>query len=182
VLDACAAPGGKTLAIAERLAPGRSITAFDRNRAGLGRLVREAERLGVDAVVAEADARRPPTTRPFDAVLVDAPCSGLGTLRRHPEIKWRRRPEDVARLAALQGEIVAGVAPLVKPGGLLVYAVCTRTVDETTGVVEALLAAHPRFVVEPARGPCIDADGCLRTAPYRHGLDGFFAARLRARA
>ena len=181
VLDACAAPGGKTLAIAERLAPGRSITAFDRNRAGLGRLVREAERLGVGAVVAQADACRPPTSCAFDAVLVDAPCSGLGTLRRHPEIKWRRRPEDIPRLAALQRDIVAGVAPLVKPGGLLVYAVCTRTIDETTGVVEALLAAQPRFVVEPARGPCVDADGFLRTAPYRHGLDGFFAARLRAR-
>jgi 16S rRNA (cytosine967-C5)-methyltransferase len=181
VLDACAAPGGKTIAIAERLGPGRSITAFDRNRAGLGRLAREAERLGVSAVVAQADACRPPTERPFDAVLVDAPCSGLGTLRRHPEIKWRRRPEDIPRLAVLQQEIVAGVAPLVKPGGLLVYAVCTRTTEETTGVVETLLAAQPRFVVEPARGPCVDADGFLRTAPYRHGMDGFFAARLRAR-
>jgi 16S rRNA (cytosine967-C5)-methyltransferase len=182
VLDACAAPGGKTVAIAERLAPRRSLVAFDRNRAGLERLVREASRLGVEVVVAQADARRPPASRPFDAVLVDAPCSGLGTLRRHPEIKWRRRPEDVTRLAALQREIVAGVAPLVKPGGLLVYAVCTRTREETTGVVEALQAAQPRFVVEPARGPCVDVDGFLRTAPHRHGLDGFFAARLRARA
>ena len=74
-----------------------------------------------------------------------------------------------------------GVAPLVKPGGLLVYAVCTRTRDETIGVVDALLAAHPRFVVEPVVGPCADPDGFLRTAPHRNGLDGFFAARLRAR-
>ena len=182
VLDACAAPGGKTLAIAERAAAGRAIAAFDRNRGGLRRLVGEAARLGVDVVVAGADARRPPTACTFDAVLLDAPCSGLGTLRRHPESKWRRRPEDVARLAALQRELVAGVAPLVKPGGLLVYAVCTRTRDETTDVVGALLESHPRFVVEPARGPCVDTDGCLRTAPHRHGLDGFFAARLRARA
>jgi 16S rRNA (cytosine967-C5)-methyltransferase len=182
VLDACAAPGGKTLAIGERLGAGRPIVALDRNRTGLARLVRDAARLGVEAVVAEADARRPPTACTFDAVLLDAPCSGLGTLRRHPEIKWRRQPEDVARLAALQHELVMGVAPLVKPGGLLVYAVCTRTREETTGVVDALLAAHPRFVVEPVTGPCVDPDGVLRTAPHRHGLDGFFATRLRARA
>jgi 16S rRNA (cytosine967-C5)-methyltransferase len=182
VLDACAAPGGKTLAIAERLGAGRPIVAFDRNRTGLARLVRDAARLGVEAVVAEADARRPPTARTFDAVLLDAPCSGLGTLRRHPEIKWRRQPEDVVRLAALQRELVVGIAPLVKPGGLLVYAVCTRTQDETIGVVDALLAAHPRFVVEPPTGPCVDPDGFLRTAPHRHAQDGFFAARLRARA
>jgi 16S rRNA (cytosine967-C5)-methyltransferase len=181
VLDACAAPGGKTLAIGERLGTGRPIVAFDRNRNGLARLVRDAARLGVEAAVVEADMRRPPTVRPFDAILLDAPCSGLGTLRRHPEIKWRRRPEDVARLAALQRELALGVAPLVKTGGLLVYAVCTRTSDETTAVVDALRAAHPRFVVEPPVGPCVDPDGFLRTAPHRHGLDGFFAARLRAR-
>ena len=182
VLDACAAPGGKTLAIAERLAAGRPIVAFDRNRTGLARLAREAARLGVEAVVAEADARRPPTACAFESVLLDAPCSGLGTLRRHPEVKWRRRTEDVVRLAALQREMIMGVAPLVRPGGVLVYAVCTRTKDETTDVVDALRAAHPRFVVEPAAGPCVDSDGFLRTAPHRHGLDGFFAARLRARA
>jgi 16S rRNA (cytosine967-C5)-methyltransferase len=127
--------------------------------------------------------RRPPpaTTRRFDAVLVDAPCSGLGTLRRHPELRWRRRPDDVPRLAMLQRELLGGVADLVRPGGLLVYAVCTRTRDETTDVVERFVAEHPRFVVEPARLPCVDADGHLRTAPHTHELDGFFAARLRAR-
>ena len=182
VLDACAAPGQKTLAIAERLAPGNAVVALDRNRRGLGRLRAEATRLGLDVLVAQADARQPPTTHRLDAVLVDAPCSGLGTLRRHPELKWRRHPDDVPRLAALQRELVDAAASLVRPGGLLVYAVCTRTRDETTDVIAALLAAQPRFVVEPLAGPAIDADGMLRTAPHTHGLDGFFAARLRARA
>ena len=148
----------------------------------IARLSENLARAGMTAELVTADASKWTSAAKFDAVLLDAPCSGLGTLRRHPEIKWRRRPEDVARLAALQRELIAGVAPLVKPGGLLVYAVCTRTRDETTDVVGALLESHPRFVVEPARGPCVDTDGCLRTAPHRHGLDGFFAARLRARA
>ena len=179
VLDACAAPGGKTLAIAER---GAHVVALDRHRAGLSRLRESAGRLGVDDVMAAvADARRPPTIRGFEAVLVDAPCSGLGTLRRHPELRWRRRPDDVPRLAELQHQCLRGVAALVQPGGLLVYAVCTRTRDETTDVVERFLAEHPRFVVEPAPLQCVDADGHLRTAPHTHDLDGFFAARLRAR-
>jgi 16S rRNA (cytosine967-C5)-methyltransferase len=182
VLDACAAPGQKTLAIAERLAPGNPVVAFDRHRTGLRRLRAEAVRLGVDVLVAQADALRPPTTRRFDAVLVDAPCSGLGTLRRHPELKWRRRPDDIPRLATLQRGLVTKAAELVQPGGLLVYAVCTRPRDETTDVIAALLAAHPRFAVEPLAGPGVDADGMLRTAPHTHGLDGFFAARLRARS
>jgi 16S rRNA (cytosine967-C5)-methyltransferase len=181
VLDACAAPGGKTLAIGERLGPAGRIVALDRNRAALGRLRAEAARLGVGALAVNGDAQRPPMTPPFDAVLVDAPCSGLGTLRRHPELKWRRRPEDIARLASLQRDLVIGVADLVRPGGILVYAVCTRTNDETTGVIDRLLAARPRFVVEPLAIPCVDDDGFLRTAPHTHGLDGFFAARLRAR-
>jgi 16S rRNA (cytosine967-C5)-methyltransferase len=183
VLDACAAPGGKTLALAERLGPDGRVVAFDPNGTGLVRLEAEARRLGLRCPYAvRADARRPPTTRRFDAVLVDAPCSGLGTLRRHPEVKWRRRPEDIPRLAALQRDVLAGVAPLVRAGGILVYAVCTRTKDETTDVVEWLRAAEPRFVVEPVDGPCIDTDGFLRTSPHRHELDGFFAARLRARS
>lgn len=182
VLDACAAPGGKALAIAERLAAGDAVVAFDRHAIGLARLRSEAARLGVAVHVARADARRPPTAARFDAVLLDAPCSGLGTLRRHPELKWRRQPRDIARLAALQQEILAGVAPLVRPGGRLVYAVCTRTHEETVDAVAAFIAAHPRFGVERLAGNGVDADGMLRTAPHTHGVDGFFAARLRAGA
>src|SRR4029077_2965271 len=142
-------------------------------------------RLGVQLVGVVGDACRPGLHGTFDAVLVDAPCSGLGTLRRHPELRWRRRAEDSARLAVLQGEILHGVAPLVRPGGTLVYAVCTIARAENEDVVAAFCAPQPRFVLEPATpapAETVTADGCLRTLPHRHGLDGFFAARLRARA
>ena len=185
VLDACAAPGGKTAHLAA-LAGDGLVVALDPRPAGARHILARAARLhapGVRACV--ADGRRPPLARPFDAVLVDAPCSGLGTLRRHPELRWRRRPEDLPRLAALQASLLAGTAPLVRPGGVLVYAVCTLTHEENTDVVRDFLAAHPRFTLEHA-GPylpaaVVDGAGFLRTAPHRHGLDGFFAARLRAR-
>ena len=127
------------------------------------------------------DAGAPPFARPFDRVVLDLPCTGTGTLRRHPELKWRRRPEDVPRLARLQREILDGVAGLVRPGGILVYAVCTRTREETTALIDAFTTSHPRFVVERPTLACVDDDGFLRTAPHTHELDGFFAARLRAR-
>ena len=184
ILDACAAPGGKATHAAALLAGSGTVVALDRRAAGARRIAAEARRLGAHGVrVAAGDARRPPFARPFDAVLVDAPCSGLGTLRRHPELRWRRRPEDVARLAVLQREILAGVAPLVRPGGILVYAVCTITREETEDVVDWFRATHPRFVVEDARTrvplDLVTPAGMLRTLPHRHGLDGFFAARLR---
>jgi 16S rRNA (cytosine967-C5)-methyltransferase len=190
LLDACAAPGGKTAHAAAQLGATGLVAALDVRPGGVRRIAAEAARIGAVTVhVAVGDARRPPFAGPFDAVLVDAPCSGLGTLRRHPELRWRRRPEDVARLAALQQEILRGVAGLVRPGGVLVFSVCTLTREENEGAVEAFLAADPRFGVEPA-GPhlpgaaaaLVGPDGFLRTLPHRHDLDGFFAARLRARA
>jgi 16S rRNA (cytosine967-C5)-methyltransferase len=133
------------------------------------------------------DARRPPLRAgAFDAVLVDAPCSGLGTLRRHPEIRWRCRPEDLERLALRQRAILDGAASLVRPGGRLVYAVCTPTRAETWDVVRPWLETQPRFRIEPAgetlgprAAPLVHGDA-LRTLPAPHGLDGFFAVRLRA--
>src|SRR5262249_55621103 len=115
VLDACAAPGGKTLqAAAATGACGRGV-ALDVHAAGVRRVMAEAARLGLPGVRAlVADSRRPPLDATFDAVLVDAPCSGLGTLRRHPELRWRRRPDDLHRLASLQRELLAGVGPLVR--------------------------------------------------------------------
>lgn len=189
VLDACASPGGKTTAIAERLGGRGSVLAIDPRRAGLERLAAECRRLGLAAVqAAVADARLPPTVATFDAVLVDAPCSGLGTLRRHPEVRWRRTPEDLLRLAALQRAILHRMASLVAPGGVLVYAVCTIASEECEDVVRDFVAAHPGFGVEPAANvlsgdarDLTDAEGFLRTLPHRHGLDGFFAARLARR-
>src|SRR5262249_13375138 len=160
-----------------------------RRRGGVGRSGAEASRLGITpARAAVADARRPPLGGAFDAVLVDAPCSGLGTLRRHPELRWRRRPDDLPRLATLQRELLAGAGPLVRPGGSLVYAVCTPMRAETDDVIAAFLAASPRFVRESAAAwlpadaaSLVSADGALRTWPHRHDLDAFFAVRLRAR-
>jgi 16S rRNA (cytosine967-C5)-methyltransferase len=185
VLDACAAPGGKACHAATLAGDAGLVVALEPRAGRLGRMREEAARLGARVQAIGADARQPPLRGHFDAILVDAPCSGLGTLRRHPELRWRRRPEDIPRLAALQRAIVAGVAPLVRPGGTLVYAVCTSTREETVEVVGALCAAEPRFAVEAITslpGPLVDAAGFLRTFPHRHDLDGFFAARLRARS
>ena len=172
-----------TINEAVRLLEGRGlVVALDRRPGGVRRVRDEAVRLGAACVeAAVGDARRPPFVRPFDAVLVDAPCSGLGTLRRHPELRWRRRAEDIARLAALQREILAGAAPLVRPGGVLVYAVCTLAREENEDVVEWFRTRHPAFVLEgPALSPdLVTPTGYLRTLPHRHDLDGFFAARLR---
>ena len=184
VLDACAAPGGKSAHAAGLVGAGGLVVALDPRPAGARRVRAESARLGAAVRTLVGDARRPPLAAGFDAVLVDAPCSGLGTLRRHPELRWRRRPEDIARLAVLQREILAGVAPLVRAGGVLVYAVCTLTREENEEVVRALLAAEPRFALERADAfvpaSVVDDAGFLRTLPHRHGLDGFFAARLRA--
>jgi 16S rRNA (cytosine967-C5)-methyltransferase len=187
VLDACAAPGGKTLHAAALVGDGGSTVAMDRRCAPLRRLGVEAARLGVGRIARVAgDAATPPLRASFDAVLVDAPCSGLGTLARHPELRWRRTAADVPRLATLQERLLAGVAPLVRPGGVLVYAVCTITGEETTGVVAAFRSRAPHFVPESAAAhvpvELVTADGHLRTLPHRHGVDGFFAARFRAPA
>ena len=189
VLDVCAAPGGKAGHAAARVGQTGLVVALDRRAAGVRRIRDEAARLGVQLVGVVGDACRPGLHGTFDAVLVDAPCSGLGTLRRHPELRWRRRPEDVPRLAALQRDLLAGVAPLVRPGGVLVYAVCTIAREENANIVTAFAETHPRFAVEsvaaapdPPPASTITSRGFLMTLPHRHGLDGFFAARLRARA
>jgi 16S rRNA (cytosine967-C5)-methyltransferase len=120
--------------------------------------------------------------------LIDAPCSGLGTLRRHPEVKLRRTPQDVDNLARLQAKLLDRVAQSVNPGGLLVYAVCTLTPEESDEQVDRFVAAHPGFRPEPppsgwalpaADADCLDARGRLFTPPHRTGTDGFFAVRLR---
>jgi len=182
VLDACAAPGGKACALATQA----SVVALDPHVIGIRRTLAEAARLGLpDLRAAVADARHPPFAGGFDAVLVDAPCSGLGTLRRHPELRWRRQAVDIERLADLQRALLAALAPLVRPGGALVYAVCTLTERETTGVVTEFLASQPRFHIIDARGllppaaaELVTSSGALRTLPHRHDLDGFFAVRF----
>src|SRR6266481_4424240 len=188
VLDACAAPGGKACHLAE-LGAG-SVLALDVHARKARDVEEAARRLGLPEVRAlAADATLPLQGEgPFDLALVDAPCSGLGTLRRHPEVKLRRTPEDVDRLAALQARLLAQVSLSVKPGGLLVYAVCTLTPEECDERVDRFVSEHPEFrrerpppgwALPPADADCLDADGRLRIFPHRTGTDGFFAVRLR---
>lgn len=154
VLDLCAAPGGKATALAA--AAGQVVAADSRpGRSGL--VAGNADRLGIapDRLQAvTADGTRPPFgAATFDRVLVDAPCSGLGSLRRRADARWRIDAASPERLARLQGDLLAAAAPLVRPGGRLVYSVCTLTAAETTEVAEAFSAAHPRWAAVPAPGP-----------------------------
>jgi 16S rRNA (cytosine967-C5)-methyltransferase len=188
ILDACAAPGGKACHLAE-IADQGSVLAVDLHARKASSIAEAARRLGLDNLqVRAADATLPIPDVPFegfDLVLLDAPCSGLGTLRRHPEAKLRRTPDDVDRLAQLQARLLASVQRYVRPGGLLLYALCTLTPEECDEQVQRFLGAFPQFRIErPPPGfaaDCLEGD-FLRTLPHRTGTDGFFAARLRRTA
>lgn len=181
VLDACAAPGGKALLVADQLeGPGR-VVAAEASPRRLRTLARLRTRWGATRVlVVGADARRPPFHRPFDGLLVDAPCSGLGTLARHPDIRWRLGPDDPARHATRQREILDALAPLVRVGGRLVYATCSIEDEENEGVLEPFLAAHPELRPDPlpSWATPFAAGRFVRMEPARHRGDAFFAARL----
>ena len=189
VLDLCAAPGGKTTHMAELMQNQGEIIAVDVSPTKLQLVQENCQRLGISMVKAKAlDATRPLPFPPgsFDGCLVDAPCTGLGTLRRHPEGKWRNRGADITRLQEMQGQILRQAALLVRQGGILVYSTCTLTQEENEGVIEAFLTEHKEFALENAARllprECeglVDEKGCLRTMPHRHGMDGFFAARIK---
>jgi 16S rRNA (cytosine967-C5)-methyltransferase len=188
VLDACAAPGTKTTAIAERVGPAGLVVALDRSERRLALIGRAARRLGLENVTALArDATQPLADlpgAPFDRVLVDAPCSGLGALRRNPDARWRLAPEDPARLAETQAALLASASSVLRPGGTLVYSTCTLTGEENDSVVASFLSRTPGFRradvarVPAMLRPLLDAEGALRTWPHRHGMDGFFAVRM----
>ncbi len=178
VADLCAAPGGKALALS-REAP--YVLAADRSATRLGLVRENAERVGGRVLPLVARAERPPLRgAPF--VLVDVPCTGTGTLRRHPDARWRLGEDDPALLAAVQEAILEGAAEVVTPGGLLVYSTCTLEPEENEARVEAFLAAHDEFRMEPPEGmdsTVLDAEGRLTVLPWRSGFDGAFAARMR---
>jgi 16S rRNA (cytosine967-C5)-methyltransferase len=186
--DLCAAPGGKSLQLAERLPAGGFLVAVDRHRGRLGRMAANVRRVGardIGIVQADVTAPRPALRGPFDGILVDAPCSGTGTFRRHPEIRWRLREEDLKLLAARQRRILDRAASLLAPGGRLVYAVCSMEPEEGEQVVHGLLASRPELAIADARVSLpgaarrlVDEAGFLRTSPADGGLDGFFAAAL----
>jgi 16S rRNA (cytosine967-C5)-methyltransferase len=188
VLDACAGGGGKSALIAARVGSAGEVVALDRSPRAVRRLEGAVRRLGIAAVRPHlADARTAGTEWPsqFPRVLLDAPCTGLGTIRRRPEIRWRRQMPDLLRAATLQRALLEGVARAVAEDGLLVYSTCSLEPEETDDVVAAFLAAHPEFRPESPRmtlspaADLVDGQGYLRTWPHRHGTDGFFIARLR---
>lgn len=180
VADVCAAPGGKATAMAS--GGSALVVAGDHSAARSAVVASNVERLGLPNVaVVVADAARPPL-RPgsLDRVLVDAPCTGLGVLRRRPDARWRVQPGDVARLADLQRGLLAGAAELVRPGGTLVYSVCTLTLEETEGIDRWLATAHPEFEALPPPGPPWEPLGRgARLLPQATGTDGMFVVGLR---
>jgi 16S rRNA (cytosine967-C5)-methyltransferase len=182
VLDACAAPGGKSLLLADLGAGRTRVAAAELSRRRARTLAALRSRWGaVEVGVVVADARRPPFRAAFDGVLLDAPCSGLGTIARHPDIRWRLQPADVARHARRQAELLASVAVLVRPGGQLVYATCSVEPEENEGVLAPFLAAHPDFSPAPLPGWAEGfADGpFVKMEPAARRGDAFFAAVLR---
>jgi len=177
VADLCAAPGGKATALAHS---GARVVAADLQRARAGLVASNARRTGTELDVLVADATRPPF-RPasFDRVLLDAPCSGLGVLRRRPDARWRLEPDALDRLARLQRRIVDAAVPLLRPGGVLVYSVCTLTAAETLGVDDHLAAAHPELVPLDAPGePWIPHGRGGLLLPQAADTDGMYVLRV----
>lgn len=166
MLDACAAPGGKTLRLASQ---GGDVVAADRRLSRLERVQESLDRTGLKATLEKVDWNKDqPQLGSFDAVLVDAPCTGLGTTRRHPEIRWSRQSTDPLAQSLLQGVILANASLRVKPGGRLVYAVCSPEPEEGRDVVQEFLSRRPEWR--------LDAE--LETAPPKSHEDAFYAARL----
>lgn len=171
-LDLCASPGGKTVALSAAAGPGGTVIACDVRPHRLRLLARTLARCRTSntAVVhVAADGPLPFRAASFDTVLIDAPCSGLGTVRRDPDIRWRRSPEDLPRFAAAQRELLARAADLVRPGGSLIYSTCSSEPEENAEVVAAFLGARPDFQQTRVH----------ETLPFRDGLEAFFGAVLR---
>lgn len=191
VADLCSAPGGKTAQLAHA---GAKVTAFDISANRLKRLEANLSRLGLEAEIVNIDLQKYETDRRFDAVLLDAPCSSTGTVRRHPDIPWVKSPEDIDKLAGVQFRLLKRAAELVKPGGRLIFSNCSLDPKEGEDLYDRFLQDMPNVENDPIRpgevsgtGDWITARGTLRTTPAglqletpeTSGLDGFFAARMR---
>ena len=183
VIDLCAAPGGKTTAMAEMMKNEGRVIALDRFEAKLSHIRAASERLGlrnIHPLLADSSTFE---HEPVDRVLLDAPCSGLGVLMKKPDIKWKREQTDLVKLARKQTELLENAARLVKPDGVLVYSTCTTEPEENETPVREFLSRHPEFALESA-APYVSKDlvspeGFVMTFPHRHGMDGSFAARMR---
>lgn len=180
VADLCAAPGGKSLELTRTAA---RVIASDRSPQRLVRLIENRSRLeAANLHVMVADARQP-AVRQCDAVLIDVPCTGTGTFRRHPDARWRLKVSDISVMSALQAVILNAAAKVVKPGGLLIYSTCSLEPEENDAQIEDFLARNPAWTLEPPPAGTVPAEtidrGFLRVLPQVHGSDGAFAARLR---
>jgi 16S rRNA (cytosine967-C5)-methyltransferase len=193
VVDFCAGAGGKTLAIGAIMRSTGRLYAFDVSEKRLTKLKPRLARSGLSnvhpvVIAHERDAKVKRLAGKIDRVLVDAPCSGMGTLRRNPDVKWRQQPEGIAELTEKQASILDGAARLVKFGGRLVYATCSLLDEENEGIVQGFLASHPDFELVPMhkvlaeqRIP-LEMGDYLKMLPHKHGTDGFFAAVLERKA
>jgi 16S rRNA (cytosine967-C5)-methyltransferase len=189
ILDTCSAPGTKTAAIAERLNGEGHVLALDRHERRLRLVGRGIRRLGIGGVATlERDATKSledlATDGPFDRILVDAPCSGLGALRRNPDARWRLEPKDLESLALVQRELIESAASVLRPGGSLVYSTCTVTPEENEAIIRGFMATRASWrIADGSSAPesirdLMGDDGMLRLLPHRHDTDGFFAVRL----
>lgn len=183
VADACAAPGGKTLHLAELMHDRGTVWAIDKTASRLKKLQQNVDRLGLNSIkILTADSRSAPQLKgQCDRVLVDAPCSGLGTLNRHADARWRQTPESAAGLAQLQQEILIEAATWVKPQGVLVYSTCTLNSIENEAVVQQFLAQHLQWSIGPTNQfpELTTSQGWIKVLPHCHNMDGFFMVRLK---
>ncbi len=185
IIDACAAPGGKTTHIAELMGDYGNIKACDRTASRLKKIPENAQRLQLQSIsIYTGDSRNiPEFINSADRVLLDAPCSGLGTLHRRPDIRWRSTPQTVEELSILQQELLTHTATWVKPGGILVYATCTLNREENEEVIQSFLENHPHWRIEapsPTSGlsSFCTPEGWIKVWPHRHLMDGFFMVKL----
>ena len=188
VLDTCAAPGGKATHLAQMMDNRGELLAMDNSGSKLPLILEAAQRLGISILRTRAADLLQSGAFPadaFDRVLLDAPCSGLGVIRRNPEAKWRVTAEDVTRLATVQKVMLKNAIRMLKPGGVLVYSTCSTTVEENEAVVGDFLSRHPHCVLEnlneifPEYRELFTEEGMFRAWPHRYGMDGFFSARIR---
>jgi 16S rRNA (cytosine967-C5)-methyltransferase len=180
VADLCAAPGGKSIELSRNASV---VFSSDVSLGRLQRIVDNSQRLEVGSVYPYVADARVPAIRPVDLVLVDAPCTGTGTFRRHPDARWRLKISDLAVMATLQRAILKSAADVVKPGGLLVYSTCSLEPEENDAQIDSFLADNLNWILEPppegSVAPELLDGGRLRVLPHRTGTDGAFAARLR---
>jgi 16S rRNA (cytosine967-C5)-methyltransferase len=180
VADLCAAPGGKSLELSRTAG---TVIASDKSLGRLQRLLANQRRLETTNLYALVGDARHPAIAPADAVLIDVPCTGTGTFRRHPDARWRLKVSDLAVMAALQKTIIRAAQKVVKPGGLMIYSTCSLEPEENEDQIDSFLAENPNWVLEPppegSVAPELLDAGRLRVLPQRHGTDGAFAARLR---